>query len=200
MRTCKHKSCWCFVFDFLTAVFRPITLHYKIVMTKFVRRKILSQNNSSLIPHFEEATKNIMEYEKELLRHVRLQIGLETIFQVAGNAILLLYAESSTKTNQGLTAAFETDSFTIMGLNFSPKFLIILLLAINLGCYIKVQVSGIVEGHGSDYQFRAKLLLLMSIFCSSVIRISSMVLYFSPALGLFDLLHHYQGTLFHLNL
>ena len=88
MRTCKHKSCWCFVFDILTAAFRPITLHYKTVMTKFVRRKILSQNNSSLIPDFEEATKNIMEYEKELLRHVRLQISLETIFQVAASQMV----------------------------------------------------------------------------------------------------------------
>ena len=95
--------------------------------------------------------------------------------------------------NQGLTAFFETGSIDIMGLHITPKIFIVVLLVMNMVGYIKAHFSGMVVGYASNYNSFSKFLLLLSIFCCSIVQIWSKILYFSPALGLFDLLHHYQG-------
>ena len=177
----------------LITVVQPVKLHFKILMLKFVRKKTLSQNET-YSPNIYDTNKRIEKCEKKLTRHVRLQLGLETTFQLTGNAILLLFAYSYTKTNQGLTAFFETSSIDILGFNITPRVVIAFLLVMNLLGYIRAHFNGIVVGYASNYNLVAKLLLLLSILCSSIAGILSKILYFSPPLGLFNLLHHYQGT------
>ena len=63
----------------------------------------------------------------------------------------------------------------------------------NLVSFVKVQINGIVEGFASNYSFTGKAMILFGIICAALVRIGSMTLYFSTYLGLFDLLHHYQG-------
>ena len=58
----------------------------------------------------------------------------------------------------------------------------------------KGNVNGIVDGHGCNYSLFGFCLLFTIITCASTIRILAMILYFAPSLGLFNLLHHYQGT------
>ena len=65
----------------------------------------------------------------------------------------------------------------------------------NLLGFIKANANGLIEGYGSGYSISGKILVYISIFSSSVIRIMSMTFYFVPALGLFDSMHHYQGIL-----
>ena len=67
------------------------------------------------------------------------------------------------------------------------------LLAINLMSFIKVQMSGMIEGYASNYSVLGKVVLLLNIVCSTMVRIASITLYFSTTLGLLNLLKHYQG-------
>ena len=122
-----------------------------------------------------------------------LHSGLETIFQVTANAILLFYANSTTKARQGLSSLFERDTDFFMGFSMPPELVIAILLAINFLSFIKVQMNGIIEGYASNYSFLGKVLILLGITCASLERIASPTFYFSTTLGLFNLLHHFQG-------
>ena len=80
-----------------------------------------------------------------------------------------------------------------MGFSIPPELVIAILLAINFLSFIKVQMNGMIEGYASNYHTLGKVMLLVSIICAILVGICSMTLYFSPSLGLFDLLHHFQG-------
>ena len=176
-----------------TATIQPIQLHYELTATKFVKKKLFILNDVTLAPNFKEALMKIKCLEEEIIRHSRLQLGLETIFQVAANAILLFYAYSKTKARHGLSSLFDQNTDIFMGFSLPPEVVIGALLAINLLSFIKIQMNGMVEGYASNYQTLGKVMLLVSIICAILVRICSMTLYFSPSLGLFDLLHHFQG-------
>ena len=146
-----------------------------------------------MAPNFQEVIMRIRFLEAQMIRHSRLQLGLETIFQVTGNTILLFFAYSKTRSRQGLSSLFEKDTNIFMGVSLPSELLIAFFLIINLMSFIKVQLDGIIEGFASNYTFMGKATILLGIICAALIRIASMTLFFSTNLGLFDLLHHYQG-------
>ena len=184
--------------DILFAIVKPITLQYQLTVSKFMRVRILKQSDFSLASSFEKVCTKIKIQEEGLHKQARLQLGLETIFQLAGNVVLLSYGYSQTKTSQGLAALFKKEKMTLLDAPFwtitlSSELILGVLLAMNLITFVRVNFSCIVEGYGSNCKIFGKMLLLICIAIGSLIRISSMILYFAPALGLFDLLHHYQG-------
>ena len=181
-----------------TAVIRPIQLQFELVATKLVKKKLLIFNDVTMAPNFQEVVTKIRCLEEEILRHTRIHLGLETMFQVTANTIFLLYAQSTTRTRQGLSALFDKDSNFFMEFSVPPELVIGTLLAINFLSFIKVQMNGMIEGYASNYSILGKVVMLISIICATLVRISSMTLYFSTTLGLFDLLGHYQGANYHI--
>ena len=185
-------------FDVLTSVIRPILLHYQLTVSKFMRIRILKQGDLELASSLEKVCAKIKAHEKQLQKQARLQLGLETIFQLAGNVVLLCYGYSLTKTSQELAALFKQDNMTLLNTSFwtitlSSEYILGMLLAMNLITFVRVNFKCIVEGYGSNCKIIGKMLLLMCIAIGSLIRISSMTLFFTPTLGLFNLTHHYQG-------
>ena len=49
----------------LTSIFHPINLNYKLVATKWMKKKILSLNDPFFAPDFEEQTIKIQKLEQE---------------------------------------------------------------------------------------------------------------------------------------
>ena len=182
------------LFVICTAIIQPIRLQYELVAMKLVRHKLLILNDVSMAPNFKEVVVKIKCLEEEIVRHARLQLGLETIFQVTANTILLLYAQTSTRARQGLSSLFDNDTYFFMGFSLPPELVIGSLLAINFLSFIKVQMNGMTEGYASNYKILGKVVLLFNIICATSVRIASMALFFSTTLGLFDLLGHYQGA------
>ena len=182
------------LFVICTAIIQPIRLQYELVAMKLVRHKLLILNDVSMAPNFKEVVVKIKCLEEEIVRHTRLQLGLETIFQVTANTILLLYAQTSTRARQGLSSLFDNDTYFFMGFSLPPELVIGSLLAINFLSFIKVQMNGMTEGYASNYKILGKVVLLFNIICATSVRIASMALFFSTTLGLFDLLGHYQGA------
>ena len=174
---------------------QPILLHYQLTAAKLIRKQILKQNDLSLAIEFKDVSTKINTLEEKLVKQNRVQLGTETVLQLVGNVILLCYAYSNTKSTQGLAALFEQDSIDISITTISSKVVLCLLLTINMVSYVLVHYKGIVEQYGTIYSFIGKLMLMLCIACSSIVRIMSMTLYFSPSLGLFNLLHHFQGIL-----
>ena len=160
---------------------------------KFIRKRLICFNDISLATEFRLEIKKIGELEKEITKHTRVQQGLETVFQITINTILVCYAHSSTKTRQGLAAIFTQDAFVLMGATISPEVVIAVLLTMNSISLIRAHMNGFIMGHGSNYSLFGKLLVFLYVASAIVVRIMSMILYFAPPLGLFDLLHHYQS-------
>ena len=178
--------------DICTAVIQPIRSQYELVAMKLVKHKLLILNDVTMAPNFKEVVMKIKCLEEVIQRQTRLQLGLETIFQLTANTILLLYAQSTTRARQGLSSLFDKDIY-FMGFSLPPELVIGVLLAINLMSFLKVQMNGMIEGYASNYSILGKVVLLITIICAALVRITSMTMYFSTALGLFDLLSHYQG-------
>lgn len=186
-------SGWQIFQDILRAIIHPIILHYQLTVAKLVKIKLLQQKDLSLAPNYHAICTRIKSMEEELRKQSRLQLSIETIFQLVGNVILLSYGYSHTRTTQGLAALFMQDKIVILSIPLSSKFVLGVLMAMNLASFINVHTNGILQGYSSNNNLVGKLMLMLCIFCGSLIRIASMTLYFSPTLGLFNLLHHYQG-------
>ena len=185
-----------FLVDMITSVFNPIISHYDLVVAKCVREKLLEWKLKSMIPHFEENASIIKGLEEEKCRHVRLQQGLETIYQLTLSLLLLFYAISTTRTSQGLSALFESDNnIEIIGISMSATLVIAINTGLNFFSFVYANLNGI-RGNSCYFPITSQLILALSILCSCLSRIMSIVLYFSPALGLLDLLHHYKGDNF----
>ena len=182
------------LFDMITAIFHPIKLHYDLVVAKCVNEKLLESKLTSMITYFEENAKIIQRLEEEKCRHVRLQQGLETIYQLTLNLLLLLYGLTKTRTSQSLSALFESDNnIDIIGIPMSATLVITINTVLNFFSLIYANINGIRE-NSRYFPFMSQLILALAISCSCVSRIMSIILFFSPTLGLFDLLHHFKGT------
>ena len=110
-----------------------------------------------------------------------------------GDTILLFYAFSVTRTKQAFSALFQNNPVDFLGFNLPPEVIISILLIMSFISMVKYHYRGLVEGYGSDYKFLGKLLVLCTILCGILVKVMSCVMYFAPVLGLFNLLHHYQG-------
>ena len=125
-----------------------------------------------------------------LAKYTRDLLGLEAMCQLAGNSILLFYSVSETKTSQGLAAMFEEDN--LLGLQVSSKIAITISFLWSLFSFTNAHIRGL-SGHRDYFPFLSKAVLLCSVFCATLVRIISITVFFSPSLGLFNLLRHYQG-------
>ena len=74
----------------LTSPIRPLVLHFELATANYLRKKLVVLNDVIMAPNYKEIVLKIQTIEQELLRHLRLQSGLETMFQVTINTILLL--------------------------------------------------------------------------------------------------------------
>ena len=181
------------MFNVLIPVFLPVKLQCELATEKFIKRKMLRFNDISMSPCFKEVVDKITNLEEAIVKYIRLQISLGTIFQFAGSMILIFYSTSLTRTRQGFVALFQENDIVVFGWSVPAIFVIIVLSIMNLASFIKGNVNGIVDGHGCNYSFFGFCLVFINITFASTVRILSMILYFAPSLGLFNLLHHYQG-------
>ena len=94
------------IIDILTSVLRPIILQYQLTVLKFMRIRVLKQTDLTLASSWEKVCAKIKSKEKELHYQARLQLGLETIFQLAGNVVLLCYLWLFTYQNHSRTHCF----------------------------------------------------------------------------------------------
>ena len=101
---------------------------------------------------------------------------------------MIALVESETRTTQGLLTVFdEKDMFGI-----PAKLFIGLSVAFSFASFSFAQTAGI-GGFRIYFPMKSRALIGGYAFLSSVRRVITFVLYFSPCLGLWNLLRHYQG-------
>ena len=64
-------------------------------------------NDEALMKKWEE-TKRLLNF------HMKLELGLETVYQLSGQLILLAMAFSETTTNEGFKTAFEVEKSDVI--------------------------------------------------------------------------------------
>ena len=118
-----------------------------------------------------------------LCQHIRLELGLETIFQLSGQLILIFNSLTTTGTNEGLDTIFNEGSTQVA---------IILLSLSSVWSFLSCSKSNL-KALGSKrehFPMVSKLIAgLYTLFAISV-RVLGFVMFFAPALGLFSLLKH----------
>ena len=87
-----------------TLFIEPIRLQFRLIAAKFARSLALKRNDTSL---FDLSCNTIDHMNQAMAKYTRDLLGLEAFYQLAGNAILLFYSMSDTKTSQGLAAMFQ---------------------------------------------------------------------------------------------
>ena len=165
----------------------PIKLQFQLISAQFARKLAVRRDDTSL---FEVSCDAIDHLTVLLSKYKRDLLGLEALYQLTGTAILLFYSVSETKTSQGLAAMFQEDN--ILGLPVSSKLAITISFVLSLFSFTSSHIEGL-GGHRAYFPFSSKAVLLLAIFCATLERVSTMIIFFAPPLGLFDFLRHYQG-------
>ena len=159
-----------------------------------MRKKILHLANTELANEFDRIVKNIKSIRKQLTDHTKIQISFETWFQLFATNFMLFYSDSRTKTKQDiLYGFFQQEDHVFMGITMSSKTIIYFLFLFNIFSLLFSYYREIVKGYVCNYSIIGKLAAMLCILCNCTIRIMSLILFYAPVFGLFDLLHHYQG-------
>lgn len=106
-------------------------------------------------------------------------------YQVAGQGLLLLYSITETKTSGGLETVFKQDTF--MGLRMNPVVILGLSIALTLKSCITLNFKA-VKIEKIYVPFSSKCFILLWGFFSSMRRILSVIVFFVPSLGLFNII------------
>ena len=119
-------------------------------------------------------------------------LGLEVFYQVSLQLALLLLTRTKTATVGGLEAFFTQDS--VFGFS-DPSTVIILSVCWSLKTSILLHVK-ILSLEKGFFGFKAKTAAFLWGLVASVRRVMGIVIFFTPCLGLMDLLWHWHAEQF----
>ena len=113
-------------------------------------------------------------------------MGLETIYQLSGQLILLGLAFTETATDDGFQTVFEEGTSTLT---------ITLLIISNLWSFISCTLSYLtgLSACRERFPISSKAMAVSYSFTASMTRVLPVVMFFAVPLGLFSLLRHLQG-------
>ena len=113
-------------------------------------------------------------------------MGLETIYQLSGQLILLGLAFTETATDEGFQTVFEEGTSTLT---------MTLLIISNLWSFISCTLSYLtgLSACRERFPISSKAMAASYSFTTSMTRVLPIVMFFAVPLGLFSLLRHLQG-------
>lgn len=166
----------------LNILFFPIMPLLLLSQSKAYERLVNEKNLTA------EELKYARRVKKTASKVIQTDLGLEAIFQLMGQIILLIFGFSSSKSEQGLTQIFGVDQNSwrqITALSFSIVWSMI-------SC-VRSYLRGI---SGAKWTFGLKSQVTVGVFAliSIALKIGMAVVLFTPSLGLFSVLHHYEGS------
>ena len=126
------------------------------------------------------------DFKRTLNRHIKLELGLETVYQLAITLTLLLLSYTQTSVEKSLKTVFNVglEPFTISFLIASN-----VLSAISF-CLSHCKILNVCREH---FPFTSRLVASLYSLCGLITRVTAMIMYFAVPLGLFSLLRHWQG-------
>ena len=121
--------------------------------------------------------------------------GIEVFYQIGLQIVLLLLTLTDTATVGGLETFFQQDSKKLLGIDFSPKTIIVISVLWSLKTAILLHVK-ILSMEKGFFGFKAKTAAFLWGLVASVRRVLGIVAFFIPCLGLMNLLWHWHAEQF----
>merc|ERR1719318_2555150 len=176
---------------------KRIYIFMKSILLSFLNPMILIDEYETNKEKLDEAARTVCE-EKDIEKvlklqqeanslktkyvdFVRIDLQLETMYQTAGQILLLLLTITKTSTTGGLEKIFEKTS--------------IFYLVVSIGWSVKTCLMEHLKSKTLDkpfMQFSSKMVVLLWAICVATKRIMVLVFFFVPAFGLLDLLYHWN--------
>ena len=139
-----------------------------------------------LLPHDKTYIKAKEDFNRTLNRHIKLELGLESVYQLVITLILLLLSYTETPVEKGLKTVFKE------GLGALPLFLLVTsnILSAKSFATSHCKVLNICREH---FPSTSRLIATLYSLCGLITRVVAIIMYFTVPLGLFSLLRHWQG-------
>ena len=158
----------------------PIHMYIEYFRITFVNLQLKEFPNNSLLIKTKEKLK------RRLNNAIKLELGLETIYQIIGQLVLLFLAKTETPTQNGLKTIFNED---LGGLA-----LFALIASITLSFYSCVSSHWkALNACREHFPIMSRMTSGFCCLCACVSRVMAIVLFISVPLGLFSFLRHLQG-------
>ena len=169
----------------LLSVVNPILLTNTYETIKEKTRKNVRELNLSKLTSLLKMKKKI---NMQLVNFLYIDLTLECIYQIFGQIILVFLSRTATSTTGGMEVFFETES--LLGLPIE------LVLSLSIIWSVKTCIMVHLKSIKADklfIPFMAKIVVLLWSTMATARRILSLVAYFIPSLGLFNLLYHWKA-------
>ena len=139
-----------------------------------------------LLPYDQTYIKAKEDFKRTLNRHIKLELGLETVHQLAITLILLLLSYTQTPVEKGLKAVFNEGLAPLA---------ISLLIASNVLSAVSFTSSHckVLNVCREHFPFTSRLVASLYSLCGLITRVVALIMYFTVPLGLLSLLRHWQA-------
>ena len=186
--SCQTK-CLYHLLDQILMFFHPILIQLRLSICEKIHDIIVEGNDIALHRRFGDNAKKrmLLTYHSNIFK--RLELGLETIFQLSAQVTLLALWASDTRTSHEIVSVFKASKFFFIPSNVWMYISIL----ISLAGFAWAQSGGI-AGKRVYFPLKSRFMIGMSALIACLTRVTAFVLFFSPSLGLWNLLRHYQGT------
>ena len=139
-----------------------------------------------LLPHDQSYVRAKEDFKRTLNRHIKLDLGLETVYQLAITLILVFLSYTETAVEKGLKTVFNE------GLGPLSIFLLISTTVIS-GLSFTSSHCKVLNVCREHFPFTSFLMASLYSLSGLIIRLVAIIVYFAIPLGLFSLLRHWQG-------
>ena len=165
--------------SFLLSPLRPLLLAESNEENKGKRKSLIKfDKNRDIVLRLNQEGRKLSKNYSEF---VRVDLGLEVVFQLSGQILYLLLSSTNTPTTGGLEVMFQktSDAFLVFSIIQSVKTIY----------FVTLKTISIVKPF---LPFTTKMVLLCWIIISASQRVMAIVLFFTPSFGLFSILGHWQ--------
>ena len=164
----------------LTCFINPIILKvaHENIQEKIRRYSQTSDPSEKLI----QLVNKKIELKNKLSRLLKVDLGLELIYQISLQLILVLLSMSKTPTTSGLEAFFEQTN----------NFYLVLLTCLSFKTCVLLQKNAI-KTEKVFFPFTSQFVIMLWSTVAAGRRIMAIVVFFLPSLGLFSILNHWKA-------
>ena len=144
---------------------------------------------------YKISVNQIEEAKLGMAKFIHADIGLEAFYQLLIQTLLLFLARSETRTIFGMEKLFDENK-SLYGI--SAETLLAYSIGWSLFSCVRSHLKGISKKRVHSH-FKANILMLIFAMSSILQQMWSVILYFTPCLGLFNILRHLQGEMYPFN-
>ena len=183
-----------FVHQAFTNMLLNITsLPFTPLLLVIIERKTYFELNHCAKDQLEQLLRYYLMIKMETARMIRTELCLESALQILFGILIIVFSRSKTRTAQGLEGLMEGKDL-IFGIN--PDVFLTISIILSAFTAWRSYVKGLSQTK-DHFPFKSKAILGLYVGMSLGIKIVASLMFLAPALGLFNILTHFQGELLH---